>query len=621
MKRIAVILIGWLVLASQAFAQSDDSGKILKDSIFHYYDCSNFERVVELCEEALVKYEAEGNTYDMAGCYNILGNAQQRMGRFSEAIASYEHCTEALEQLKASENESDQSNAARVYDRNLRYMRNNIAEVFIAIGEYEQAERIYHDCIENLGTPKDTMDYRDLATYKQNLADVYMRQAEIGKEGVDRNVLLQHAVEMAELSVELSRRYDKLPFKRVSKEITLGQAYHAIGRLDEAKALATNILTQADSLKDDFLLSESHALLGSIDASMGQYRSSENHLKKAVEIASENHFDVLQMTTLKEAYEASKHFDKGLALGYLENLVVLKDSMFSEKRQQIIREYQVKYDLSEKEFQLELEKANNRRSRFTIITLFVITMLLLALFILVVTVGIQRKRNAEVMAKVHMAKDQLFTIVSHDFKTSVLSQNLMLDLINRHYSEMNEADIKSHLSQLKLSSDMLKNNMASLIEWVKTELGGDMINATTFNVRALVENCISSQEAVRQKKQLTIVNTVDGSLTASDNENMAKLILRNLLNNAMKYSHTGGEVKVEAKEEGKRVWLSVTDHGEGFSPQFLETFAQGCLQSSGELGSGIGLMLSKQVLERGGGKLVIESKKGEGATVRFTIKK
>ena len=619
LKRLLVcLLLGLLVLPCNA--QDNDNINDLKARIFHHYDKSEFEEVVRLGHEALAVYEAEDNLYDMAGCYNVLGNAYQRLGRFKEAIESYEQCAEVMEKLKNSENDKDHARATRMYDRNIRYTRNNMGEIFIQIGELDHAESIYLNCIEMLGEPVDTLDFRDLATYKQNLAEVYMKQA-IEMKGAERESRVKASVELAAQSVAIAEQYEKLPFKRINKKVTLAQAYQADGRLNEALRLAREVLDSEEAENDPYLKAEAHAVYGSCEAGMDHQPSAERHFAKAFALANENHFSELQLVALEGAYTASKHFDKVLALDYFEQYAALRDSVFNEQQQQIIREYQVKYDLAEKEHQLELEAAKNSRHRFIILILGILAVMLFAMVVLVMRIASIRKRNHEIEGRLNMAKNHLFSIVSHDFKTSLLSQNLMLGVMNDHFDNMSQADIKENVSQLKSSSDLLKEDMFNLIEWMKTELNSGAENYNTFVLRNVVEECMRTQKTDAAKKQLIFDNRVNEALKARDNANLVKLVLRNLLSNAVKYSKPEGTIEVTVREDGKRVWLAVTDHGTGFDTASREAFDKGVIKASGESGSGIGLMLCKQVIERNGGEIIVESTEGEGATVRFSIKK
>lgn len=124
MKKLAFIIL-CITLSLGVFAHEPDTLSV-KDHIFYHYDRSEFNEVVRLCEEALVVYESTNDLFEMAGCYNLLGIAYQRLGRFKEAIESYELCAETMERLKNSEYELHQMGAAAFYDKSITEKRKAI---------------------------------------------------------------------------------------------------------------------------------------------------------------------------------------------------------------------------------------------------------------------------------------------------------------------------------------------------------------------------------------------------------------------------------------------------------------------------------------------------------------
>lgn len=623
MKRWIAILL-CLLSVERGLAHDADSALTLKEHIFYHYDRSEFAEVVQCCNAALAVYQQDGSLFEMAGCYNVLGVAYQRLGRFEESIESYRMCNDAMERLKASESEKEQAQSTLFYDKNIRYTTNNMAKVFLVMEDYAEAERLYLDCIAMLGEPHDTIDFQDMATYRQNLAEVYMKQA-LRKTGEEKERLLQASVAMAEEAAALSQRYDKLPFKQASKTVMLAQAYQAAGRTNEALDIAKDALASAEAVDDPYLLAEAHAVTGHCEAELGHDKAAESHYRQAIQLATDNHFDELRIDLLKVAYDIASRFNKGLAFDYVEQYLVLKDSLFNEQQQRIVRDYQVKYDLAEKEHQLTLQTVINKNNRTVIVMLVVLVALLLALFVAFALIGEARKRQNEILGKISETKDRLFSIISHDFKNSVLSQALLLDAMNKHSDKMSENELHEKISLLKSSSDMLKEKMFGLLDWMKVEMAGKQGQASTFSLHELVWGCIDAHELDMEEKRVTVAIEVAESLVAREDENKVRLVLNNLLNNAIKYSLPDGRVRIVAEDAGKCVWVAVTDQGVGISEERLETLTKSSTLPSKDTqageGFGIGLMLCKQLIERDGGQLLIESKEGEGTTVRFSIRK
>lgn len=619
MKRVFFLFLCLIEMAF-CFGQEPDTLS-LKERIFYHYDRSEFIEVVQCCEEALVVYKADNDLFEMAGCYNILGVAYQRLGRFTEAIESYELCAEMMERLKDSESAVHQEGASAFYDRNIRYTTNNIAEIYLAMNDLEQAEKMYRKCLEMLGEPSDTIDYLDKALYLQNLSEVGLQQAE-ALESPEKERLLNESVSMAEQALSLSRQYGDLPFKQVSKMMMLSQVYFAMGRANEALALADEALVVAEQEQDDYLQAEIHALYGEFESQRGQYEKAERHFRSAATLAEENQFDELLRAALTGGYESSKHFDKALALDYLERSTAIEATIFNEEQQRLIRDYQVRYDLNEKELQMALQEEKSHRDRMTILFLIVLSILLLVLLAVGFRLGVIRKRQNKTLAKLNKAKDHLFSVVSHDFKTSVVSQSMMLDAVNQFYDDMTAEQVKEKLVVLKTSADSLKEKMFNLFEWMKVELGSNENSKVVFNLDKIVKECIAANATEIEQKGLRVVTDLS-DLEACDNPTMTRLVLQNLLSNAIKFSWPGKEIRIGTRKEAGCIWVMVEDQGMGISSerkeQLLKSVVSPTNGTKGEWGTGIGLMLCYQLLAQNGGDISIESQEGQGTKVCFSV--
>jgi signal transduction histidine kinase len=124
-------------------------------------------------------------------------------------------------------------------------------------------------------------------------------------------------------------------------------------------------------------------------------------------------------------------------------------------------------------------------------------------------------------------------------------------------------------------------------------------------------------------KSLKVSNEVPKAMMAHDDVNVVRIVMQNLLSNAVKFSYPDGEVSVKAEEKGGRVWIEVSDNGMGISEKKLEKIFKFMTSSasgtSGETGTGIGLFVSKMLVDKIGGEITIESVKGEGTVVRFSV--
>ena len=126
-----------------------------------------------------------------------------------------------------------------------------------------------------------------------------------------------------------------------------------------------------------------------------------------MDIAEENGFDELLMTALNGGYESAKQFDLKLALDYFERSTAIKDSIFNADQQRLLRDYQARYDLSEKEHQIALQEEKNKIIRIKFVVLSVLAVLLLVLMVVGFYVGFKRKRQNAALANINKSKDHL----------------------------------------------------------------------------------------------------------------------------------------------------------------------------------------------------------------------
>lgn len=562
--------------------------KVLRTMILYFFNNNDFQHVVQYSEVGIAHYNKIGDLFNEAGCTMTLANAYQRLGQLDKAIECYNRCNVLMDQI-----------GGEMAEVNKRYVMNNIAEIHLSMGEYDTAEEMYRRCIDMLGIvdDADTASNLDLATYYQNLAEVRIARND------------PEAIGYAEQSLELSQRYLDTPHKIISRLMALSKAYRIVGRDDESDQLMDEALQIAKDNGETFLET-------SIYLQQGDFA-------KAIAMAEENHFDELLQEALESAYRHERDGNPRLALQYYERSMAMKDSVFNETQQQLIRDYQVRYAMQEKEHELQMAQEKTKRNRLYVIVLAIIAALLLVITFIWFRLAKARKKRAEELAHLNETKNHLLSIVSHDVKTPVSAICQVLRGITEGYDSITDTDKKAHLMMLRSTSEALKDRMENIIKWVKQELASSAVTPDEFGVNALVEDCIKTLETAIGVKSLKVVNAVPADLKAHDDASVVSMVLQNLLSNAVKYSYPDGEITVTSEQRDDRIWLSVADNGMGIGEKKLEKIFNYMTTSSkgvgGETGTGIGLFVSKQFIDKIGGEITIESAKGQGTMVRFSI--
>ena len=582
-------------------AQEVDS---LRAKILKCFNESRFVEVIDYTEQALQLYEQAGDKYNVAGCYNTIAGAYMRLGQYDEAIHNYNICTEIMDEIGGPR--------AAI---NKRYIMNNIASIYYDMEEYDQSEELYWKCIDMLGdVGTDTMANRDLATYYQNLSGVRLMQHDPDE-----------AISFAEKALTLSQQYGDNKEKIINRRIALSKAYHEAGRQNESNAELKAALDIARQEKELYFETTILSLYGQYAYESGDNKAAEQHFLTALQIAKENQYNQLYLECLEGAYQSSRVSHPERAIGYIEESIKMRDSIYNEKQQALIRDYQVKYRMAEKEHELELQEEKTLQSRRLLSLLLLAVVLLLILSVVLARDAVQRKRRNEMLTRLNKTKDQLFSVVSHDIKTPVAAQERSLDLICEHIDDIPQNYLKEYLVTLKSSTKELKVKIINLISWVKGIIGNPDKHVELFNLNAMADRVIRSQAFEIGQKQLKVTNAISKELSGNDDPQMVEMVLQNLLSNAVKYSFADGEIRLDAEDGGERYLLKVIDYGQGIGKEKLGKLLKIMTSSTegtyGEMGTGLGLFVSQQLLERNGGTLTIESEEGEGTTVTMSIRK
>ena len=602
-----------LCLVTQDFVIDEYADKdSVKAELIRYLEEGDFDQTVSFAEAAAKFYRKRGDLMDLAGCHMTLGNAYQRMGRYDDAIRNYNLCSETMDRIGGP--------MAKV---NKRYVLNNMAAMYLEMGEYEQAEAMWNRCIASVNEAapgflpqynEDSLRSLDLATYYQNLAEVRLAQAD--NDDPNQQEKIDDAIRFLEQSLDFSERYGAEQYKIVSRLSGLAKAYFEAGRTIEAQGKADTAMMMASTVGDQYMMAALHLLKGDMERHLGHNETAENHYLEALKMARENHFGEFEMEALSGAYECTKDSQPKRALAYFTENAVLKDSIYNKEQQALIRDFEVRYKMEEKEHELAFQREKNRQGKRLLALSVAVGFLLLVLLIIGLRVAFLRKRRNEM-------KDHLLFVVSHDIKTPVVSQAQLLEMTCEHLDDMPKEEVCENLQVLKVSTDDLKDKLQNIIYWVKGEMGTIENQPIPFNLREITQEVVDGMSLQAKMKNLTVRNEIPSDWLCLDDANVVRMVLQNLLSNAIKFSWPNGAIRITASEAEGRYAVAVRDEGKGIGKEKLERLLKGIVSfgqgTGGEMGTGIGLFVSQQLMERKGGKITIESREGEGTTASFTV--
>lgn len=232
------------------------------------------------------------------------------------------------------------------------------------------------------------------------------------------------------------------------------------------------------------------------------------------------------------------------------------------------------------------------------------------------------------LREANASKDRFFSIIANDLKAPLTVMIGYADILSEFYDNISEADRKSSILGINKTSKKLLQLLQNLIDWSSSQAGVLNYEPEKIDLRYIVSNNLTSLDEKAKSKNIQLSSYVKENSFIYVDINMISTVVKNLLSNAIKFTPEGGTVKVLVESDMVDFYeVSIVDNGIGISEERKDGLfridvhqsAYGTLDE--EKGTGLGLILCKEFIERHGGKIWVESEVGKGTTFRFTLPK
>ncbi|UII29784.1 tetratricopeptide repeat-containing sensor histidine kinase [Fulvivirga ulvae] len=603
--------------ADQSFVQDTSAINLLNDiSRGYLYDNpDSAEYFAKSAYSLAIQQEVKAGR---AWALNNLGSVYYVKGSYDKALEAY------LKSLKIFEEIGNQNRTLWAY--------NNLGLIYIAQGRYDAAVREYQKIIESKAIKQDSLL---LATGYFNLGLTF-----------DHKNAADQATDYLQKSIEISVRNG---FERLEVMATnlLGEIYLHDGEYDMAMKHYKQALDA--SYEDNWENSFAHAGLASVNYELGLYDKAISHGLESLEYAEKikAKWDVQKvLKILSDTYVAKKDFEH--AYQYHVLYKQYSDSLRSVARGERINEL---YLQQKEDENLQLQRENEvSKHTLKINRLLSFFVGFVALFMVVLAYIIYRsnrlktklneelqEKNAdidlqrqqisdqnEILENIIAAKDKMLSIIGHDLRSPLASIMSTLEVIRMGVftPEQQEEVFKGLHNKVIMVSHMMDN----LLSWAVSQQMGIVVAFERVDVSAMVDQVLAVANFLAKDKGVVIEHKAEEVFAYAD-INHVRIIVQNIIGNAIKFTPKGGKVKIYYSDSEDHVVIHVKDSGLGITQEKLDRlFNQvgkgiSAMGTNNEKGTGMGLMLVGQFIRENYGQVEIKSEEGKGTEFKICLQK
>jgi signal transduction histidine kinase len=343
---------------------------------------------------------------------------------------------------------------------------------------------------------------------------------------------------------------------------------------------------------------------------------------------------------LATVFEKLHQFEHSLR--YLKIANTISDSLSSIEKAKTVSNLASRYELTKKESEIkslslekevqktELQLESKIRNGLIIFLIVVSALLIVAVYqyrarkkandMLVIWSQAINEKNQQ-LDNLNKVKDKIFSSIAHDVKSPLSSIQGLLGLMNMNM--LSAEEFQKLVVELSARVNTTTSLLENLLNWSRNQIATLKANPVKTNIKSLADECIILYQNNAREKNISLINDISDTSVVNADEEMIRIILRNLISNAIKFTKTNGEVKLHAARQENILCVSVADTGVGIPQSDLSKIfsyeAKSTQGTAQEKGTGLGLILCKEFIEKNGGKIWVDSLHGRGSTFSFTV--
>ncbi|MDP2304141.1 MAG: tetratricopeptide repeat-containing sensor histidine kinase [Ignavibacteria bacterium] len=614
--------------AITSFNKSTEIRKLINDSTglgsslnnigVVYWSLSQFDSAIIYFEKALELRSKLSNKEHLASTTNNIGTVYYQWAIYDKALEYY---------LQALELNREINNYA-----NVPVILTNIGIIFKETSQEEKAIEYFQ---ESLG-------YAIASNDTQNIGYVYNS---IAGTFIDKN--RDSSIYYYNKSLEAYKAVGSAGGIIICLK-GLAENYIRSNDLGKARNYFNQILEIATREKNRLRIAEAYKYLGNINKSENQLTLAKEYFEKCIQISLEmNTKSFLRDSykNLSEIYEATGDVNK--ALISIKEYLNYKEQIDNEDSQRRINDLKSRFEFEKYQRALDVQKYDNQQQRVFLFSIVAI------LFGAIIAAGIlfvinnKRKKVNEILlqkneqiegqakelvmknhelTELNHAKEKLFSIIAHDLKNpffALLNYSLIL---KEDYHQLTDEERLGFISNIRETSIQTYELLENLLNLSASRTGKIDFNPVNIKLKELFDKISNLYQNQILEKEIRITNFVDEKQMVFADPKMLEVVFRNLLNNAIKYTNPSGTIEMKTETLDGSVLTIIKDNGVGMDETTRDNiFNINSVTSTpgtkGERGTGLGLGLCKEFVEKNNGSIYVESEPNKGSTFYITLPK
>lgn len=427
--------------------------------------------------------------------------------------------------------------------------------------------------------------------------------------------------------------------------LKLGQIYSKEGNFSKGVNAFNSCIEVFQKFKSQTDQIEPLNGLALLYLSQGDYDKANMYAQRAKELALESSILAMQKDVLGTIYKILKAQGKYKeALQTQEEFQIISDSLVLTQQSAEVGRLSAQYDfnqqknellLKQKEKELESQRLVNSQELTINITITIIVAIVVLLLFIYREYALKARRNKllteknreielqrDQLEQTNRVKNKLFSIISHDLRSPIQTLDGLLYLVRNKVA--NNEDLESVLPKLISSFDHASDLLNNLLSWATSQMEGYTLEFKDFNIMDVLGRVLENSKLRLEEKAITAFIEGEDQYVHGE-ENMIQIVCQNLLGNAIKYCKSGDEIRLKIHVDDS-ICVKIIDTGEGMSAKQLDMLLNKNTFSStdgtdNEKGSGLGLLICKDLLKKNNSELEIESTEGKGSTFSFCLPK